>query len=645
VRILKWTAGIFLLLVVAGVLTVAFTGLNPLRGPISRLTQAKTGRELLIEGNLRPVWSWVHPRIRAERISFANPSWAKEKYLVTADAVEITLNALPLLTGRVVLPEVHLEKPVVALEQDAEGRKSWVLNDKPKQESRVHIRRLTLDHGHLIYDDALADINLRAELATDQSGIAFTTHGEYHGLPLAASGHGGPVLALRDDDGSPFPLKGEAKIGDTAIKVDGSITELIGLTGIDMAIQLSGKSMDELYKIINVPFPTTRAYTTSGHLMREKNMVRYEKFTGKVGQSDLTGTFEFDTGGARPVMKGDLQSKVLDLADLGPIVGTHQPSKSGVLPDAPFDAKRWKSADADVKLRAGTLRRPDQLPLDNLSTRIKMQDAVLTLDPLEFGTAGGKLAGTIKLDGRPGTTIKGDAKIKVQRLQLSKLFPTVKVTQASVGDLSGAIELAGTGNSVARLLGTSNGKIGLYMEGGRVSELIMQMAAIDLWGITRVKLRGDRQVAIRCVVGDFGVKDGVMETNALVFDTEVVNISGHGRINLKTEELDLTLVPEPKDPSLVSLRSPLYIRGTFSKPRVAPDMKSIAARGIGAAAMAIINPLLAVIPLLNEGEGKDSNCAQLIAELSSQAKSAAAKLPGSASAGASRPAESAASAK
>jgi AsmA protein len=623
VRILKWTVGIFLLLVAAIVLTVALTGLNTLRGPVSRIATENTGRELLIEGNLKPVWSWVHPRIRAERVSFANPSWAKEKYLLKADAVELTLSVLPLAAGRVVLPEVHLEKPVLALEQDAEGRKSWILNDKPNQQSRVHVRHLTLDQGQLVYDDALAEVSLRAELATDQTGIGFTTHGEYHGLPLAASGHAGPVLALRDESGAPFPLKGEAKIGDTAIKVDGSITELVGLAGIDMAIQLSGKSMDELYKIINVPFPTTPAYTTSGRLVREKSAVRYEKFTGKVGDSDLAGTFEFETGGARPLMKGDLRSKVLDLADLGPVVGTDQPRKSGVLPDAPFDATRWRSADADVKLRAGTLRRPEQLPLDDLSTRIRMQDAVLTLDPLEFGAAGGKLAGTIKLDGREGTTLQGDAKIKIQRLQLGKLFPTVKVTQASVGDLSGAIELAGTGNSVARLLGTSNGKVGLYMEGGRVSELIMQMAAIDLWGITRVKLRGDRQVAIRCVVGDFGVKDGIMETNALVFDTEVVNISGDGRINLKTEELDLTLVPEPKDPSFASLRSPLYIRGTFSKPQVAPDMKQIAAKGLGAAAMAIINPLLAVIPLLNEGEGRDSNCGQLIGELTASARSSA----------------------
>jgi AsmA protein len=441
------------------------------------------------------------------------------------------------------------------------------------------------------------------------------------------------VLALRGSDGGPFPLAGEARIGDTAVKVDGRITELIGLAGLDMQIELRGKSMDQLYKVIHVAFPTTSPYVTSGRLVREDGVVRYENFTGKVGKSDLAGTLQVDMKGERNAMTGDLRSKVLDLADLGPVVGTRQgrpearANKTGVLPDAPFDAKRWKSVDADVKLKAGTLRRPEQLPLDDLNTRIRMQDAVLSLDPLEFGTAGGKLAGTIRLDGR-GEAIKGDAKIRVQKLQLAKLFPTVQVTKAAVGDLSGAIELAGTGNSVAKLLGTSNGKIGLFMDGGRVSELVMQMVAIDVWGMTRVKLRGDRQVAIRCVAGDFGVKNGVMETNALVFDTSVVNVSGLGTIDLGKETLDLTLNPEPKDSSLVSLRSPLYIRGSFSKPKVSVDMKEIAAKGVGAAVLAIVNPLLALLPLVSEGEGKDSNCAQLFAELSAESRRTAAEQQG-----------------
>ena len=627
VRFLKWTAVAFAILVVAAVAGIALGGLDALRGPIARITQDKTGRELRIEGSLRPVWSWLHPRIRAERVSFANPGWANGKWLLQADAVELTVEVLPLLLGRIVMPEVALERAVVDLEEDAQGRKSWVLDERPHKESRVSIRRLTLDHGQLVYDDAVRDISLHAELETDPSGIRFTTKGKYHGLPMTAAGHGGPVLALKAAD-QPYPLKGEAKIGDTAAQVDGKITGLIGLSGLDMAIQLSGQSMDQLYKVIGVAFPTTSPYTTSGHLIRDHRLVRYENFTGKVGKSDLAGTLQVDTSGDRPVMSGDLHSKVLDLADLGPVVGARSDKKkSGVLPDAPFEAKRWQSVDADVKLVAGTLRRPEQLPLDDLKTRIRMKDAVLTLDPLEFGAAGGKLGGSIRLDGSK-EPIRGQANVHVQSLQLAKLFPTVKVTKASVGDLSGAIELAGTGNSVAHLLGSANGKIGLFMDGGRVSELVMEMVAIDIWGMTRVKLKGDKQVPIRCVVGDFGVKDGIMQTNALIFDTEVVNVTGQGQVDLKHERLDLTLNPHPKDPSLLSLRSPLYIRGTFSKPEVAPDMKNIAAKGVGAAVLAIVNPLLAVLPLISEGKGKDSPCGKYIAELSEESRKAAAKAPG-----------------
>ncbi|HEX2566411.1 MAG TPA: AsmA family protein [Burkholderiales bacterium] len=638
-RALKWIVGIFGVVFIACFLFLFF-GLNTLRGPIARAVEKSTGRELVIR-DIRPLWSWIHPRIRIDGITFANAPWAKEKYLLSADSAVVTLSGFPLVAGHVVLPEVHLVKAQVNLEQDADGRKNWILEREPKPQkaSRIQVKKLTLDQGVLTYNDAGRDISVRADLSTDTSGVGFQVQGKHAGLPLAASGHGGPVLSLRDDDGTPYPLKAQAKIGDTAAAVDGNITGLIGLSGIDMNVQLSGKTMEQLYDILGVAFPHTSPYSTAGHLVRSGTKIRYENFTGKVGDSDLAGTLEVDTSGERPVMRGDLVSKVLDLADLGPVVGTQKTKGKGVLPDAPFDAKRWKSVDADVRLRAGKIERPEQLPIENLSTRIRMQDAVLTLDPLEFGVAGGRLIGPIRLDGRAGDSIRADAKIRVDKLQLSKLFPTLKVTKASVGAISGAVELAGQGNSVANMLGTANGKIGVYVNGGQVSELIMQAAAMDLWGVAKVYLKGDQQIPIRCVVGDWGVKNGVMQTNALVFDTQVVNVGGSGDINLKNEQLDLTFFPEPKDKSLASLNSPLYVRGTFGDPQVRPDTKKLVAKGAGALIMGILNPLLAVVPLVNEGPGKDSNCGKLIAEATSKtgAATATASSARSASSGASGP--------
>src|SRR5580765_1075931 len=607
---LKWTVGIVLALVVALALFVSF-GLNTLRGPISRAVSNATGRELVIDGKIRAVWSWVHPRFRVEKVTFANADWAKEDYVFSADAVEAEVRLLPLLRGLVVLPQVRLEGAEVNLEQDEEGRRNWILDtqrDKEKKDSRVSIGLLTLDQGHLSYADAALDIDLQADLNTDQTGVVFAVVGTYQGLALSASGHSGPVLSLRDES-SPFALEAEAKIGDTQAKVDGTITGLVGLKAIDTRVSVSGTTMEELYWIVNLALPSTKPYSTTGHLTRKGTLVRYDDFTGKVGGSDIAGFLQVDTAGKRPVMQGDLQSKVVDLADLGVIVGTAEPKEDGVLPDQPFDPARWDSVDADVRVKAGTIRRPEQLPLQNLSARIQMKDRVLTLNPLEFGIAGGTFAGPVTLDGRKDV-IQADLQMRVQRLQLGQLFPTIQSNKASVGDIGGLVELKGAGNSVAQMLGSSNGKIGFFMDGGGISKFMMELVAMDVWGVAKVKLQGDKPVEVRCAVADFSVKDGVMSTNAFLFDTAVVKVEGGGTINLKTEEMDLKLNPRPKDSSVASLHSPVYVRGTLGHPKPMPDVQRLAAKGVGAVLMGIINPLLAVLPLVKEGKGDDSPCNQ-----------------------------------
>ncbi len=614
VRVLKWTGVVLLALLAALALFVVF-GLHTLKGPITRAVTSATGRELRIEGDFRPVWSWVHPRFRAEKVSFANPEWATEDTMFQAEAVEANIKLLPLLIGHVVVPEVHLVRPVVNLELDEEGRKNWIMDRDQKEKkdsgSRIHIQHLTLDHGQLAYLDPGRGMDLEVELATDAGGVAFKAKGKYKDMPATAEGRGGQVLGLKDSD-TPFPIDAAAKVGDTAFKLKGTITNVAQLSAYDLAIDVQGKTMADLYDVIGIAFPETSQYRTQGRLVRGDHMIRYEKFTGTVGSSDVAGTLQFDTGGKRTFMHGELTAKKLDLADLGAVVGTNQARKSGVLPDMPFDARRWTSIDADVSIKAGSIERPKQLPLEHLATRIQMRDQVLTLDPFEFGMAGGKVAGIVRMDGQK-EPIAATTRLRVKDLELPKLFPTIKEGQKSIGDINGLIELDGRGDSVGKMLGSANGKVGLFLDGGKISRFMMELAALDLWGVARAKLKGDEPIEIRCAIADFAVSDGLMRTNAFVFDTEVVNIQGAGTVNLKTEGLDLTLKPEPKDRSLASLNSPLYVRGTFGAPKPSADFKRMTAKGVGALVMGVLNPLLAVLPLMQEGKGKDSPCAELIA--------------------------------
>ena len=623
-RVLKWTGGIIFALLVALALFIAF-GLHTLKGPITRAVSNATGRELVIDGNLRPVWTWVHPRFRAEKVRFANPDWATESYMFQADAVEASVELMPLFIGRVVLPEVHLQRPIINLEIDEEERKNWLLKADEQKEggSRISILALTFDEAQLSYDDAIREISLDSELATDASGVNFKTKGIYHGLPTTAEGRGGPVLALKDTNDA-YPLEASGKVGGTSVKAKGTITNVAQLSALGLAIELRGKTMSELYDVIGIAFPETTPYTTRGRLVKGDHMIRYEKFSGTVGESDIAGTLQFELGGKRAFMHGALDSKVLNLADLGPLVGTDQPKEEGVLPDMPFDSDRWDSIDADVKMKAGSIKRPKQLPLEHLAARVQMRDKVLTLDPFEFGIAGGTIAGTVKMDGQQDP-IAGNVNLRVKDLDLPKFFPTIKEGQTSIGNINGLIELVGRGDTVAELLGASNGKVGVYLDGGKISRFMMELVAMDVWGVARVKLKGDDTIDIRCAIADFGVKDGLMRPNAFVFDTQVVNVEGGGSVNLKTEQMDVTLNPHPKDRSVASLNSPLYVRGTFGAPKVAPDWKKMGVRGAGAIAMGILSPVLAVLPLMQEGKDKESPCAQLIAEATKSAKQSAAE--------------------
>ena len=49
-----------------------------------------------------------NPAILADGIEFANPEWAKDRNLVTAEAAEIDIRLWPLLRGHVVLPLITL---------------------------------------------------------------------------------------------------------------------------------------------------------------------------------------------------------------------------------------------------------------------------------------------------------------------------------------------------------------------------------------------------------------------------------------------------------------------------------------------------------------------------------------------------------
>lgn len=648
-RLRYWILAIVVLPPVFAVLFIALFGWNWLRAPIERAVLDNTGRVLSIQGDLGVGWGWPLPHLRAGGVHFANPAWAGEPRMLIADAVDITIDLPQLLRGRLVLPEVQLGGAMVFLEQGSDGRKSWLLDQGQQDEdARIRIGRLRLDNATLGFDDVAGKTHIRAKLSTRSAAdsadadtdVVFNAQGTYRGLRMKAQGSGGPVLALRDDS-TPYPLTIDATLGQTRVRADGNITGLLEPTAVDMQLALSGDSLEQLYVLLGIALPNTSDYVTAGHLVLEGNQWRYDKFVGRLGQSDLAGSVQLAIGSERPTLVAQLQSEVLDLTDLGPLIGARTGSVAAarqrtaaaaaaprrVLPDLPFNTERWNSLDAEVSLHASTIRRRGALPLDALDTHLSLRNSVLTLDPLDFAVAGGHFKGVVTLDGsrRP---IQAHARMQARKLQIARLFPTFDLGKSTIGQLDGAFDLAGSGDSVGSMLAGSSGSLSLVVAGGEVSQLMMEKAGVHLWEILQLSQSGDRLIKLRCAVADFDVRKGQMQIEALVFDTAVTTIVGTGSIDLGRETLDITLNQNTKNTSPLALRSPIHVRGSLALPVVAVDKTAVAARALGAIALGMVNPLLALIPLIDPGPGKDSDCAELVRQARAVLPNGAKSAPG-----------------
>src|SRR3546814_1739162 len=152
------------------------------------------------------------------------------------------------------------------------------------------------------------------------------------------------------------------------------------------------------------------------------------------------------------------------------------------------------------------------------SDLLLLESGLLRLQPLNFGVAGGDIRSDIRMDARE-SPIRTRADIAARNLNLAPMLPRVELAQDAIGKLGGDIVLSGNGNSVAAMLGSSDGTAVVGMGRGQISNLVMELAGLDIAEALKFLIQGDRKIPIRCAFGDFVVEDGLMTATALAFDT------------------------------------------------------------------------------------------------------------------------------
>ena len=637
--------------VVVGIIAIAaavFYATFDLRKAKNYITTAvskATGRQLLINGDLKLYLGWI-PRVTANRIQFANAGWSKQPQMAEIADLDAQIDLWQLLTRfRLVLPTVTLSQPKIVLEKNSTGTANWQFTAAPtgpQQRSEFPIiEKLIIKDGTLSFDNQ--QTNTRIELKVYeaegvgflQQPVKFRAKGIYQNLPLTLTLDAGSYETLRSSK-RPYPLRIDVGAGNLTAKIEGNLTEPLAMKGEDVMLDLQGDDMAKLYPLIHLVFPSTRRYRLKGHLKHEGDVWSFSNFTGRVGESDLAGNITVDTAPKRPFMKADLVSNTLDFDDLAGFIGGNPgsaPAKQGseeqkqhaaaekdddrLFPDQRYNLERLRSMDADVKLRATRILAP-KLPIDNLNAKLTLNDGVLNFAPARFGVANGRVEIYSRFDGsKAPSQVKIDARLR--RLDLKRFLAKSSIGQKALGPIGGRIMLTGAGESFRDLMATASGNSFFTMSGGEISKLVVELAGLDVAHALSVVVSGDKPIPIHCAMLDLQGDNGQMAVQKLVFDTPTSVISGGGNIDLRDEKVNVVILPAPKHFSPLSLRSYVRVSGGFKNISVFPDPIKT---GTDSLFKKIVNVLMLLgtspIQPRDFGQGEDVDCDAMFAELRKQ---------------------------
>ena len=290
----------------------------------------------------------------------------------------------------------------------------------------------------------------------------------------------------------------------------------------------------------------------------------------------------------------------------GPALPTRRPGK--VLPNRPFDLAALRVMDAQVLIDIAEVDLNTHWlePLRPLHTRLELAGGVLTLHDLDARTGQGRLAGQVSLDGR-GALALWTAALRWDGVKLERWLHLARTEGQPPwvsGKLGGRARLTGQGRSTAEILASLHGTFSTELSAGSVSHLAIEAAGLDLAQALGLLVVGDDALPVGCAVADLVAEHGVFRPRVMVLDTTDSALWVDGTLSLATEALDLRAVVSPKDFSPLALRSPLRVRGSFAHPSVSLDAGRMAPRLAAAALLALVNPLAALIPLIDTGDAE-----------------------------------------
>ena len=470
---------IIALVIVAAIVIPFFIPMEKYKAEITAQAEKATGRQLVISG---PLSLSLFPSIavNAEGVTFSNAPGAKYPQMASLDRLHVSLKLLPLISGSIVIDGFELDKPVIHLEKNAQGKGNWELDMASSQEPAAttepastsgggmdFLNDLTLDNvrlvdGSVTYDDA------QTGQSQQISGINAAVSLPRYAGPMNFDGSLNWNNEKIDLKASVANLKSFLDGGSEAVtaKIDSSkvSTSYEGTAAISPSLAMDGKVDLDVPSVrglaawagtpLDMPGDGLGPLKIEGQLKVAGSTYAFENANLSLDDLKGKGRVAVNTGGPRIKVTGALDTAALDLNPYMPPPTTT--TERFEWSTEPMDFSGLKAADLDMSFTTQALK-VRNITIGKSDLSLKLDNGLLTATLAKMDLYKGSGNGSVIVNARNDTPVI-QANFDLKGVQAEPLMKDAAEIDRLTGTFSTNFGITASGKSQKDIVATLNGK-------------------------------------------------------------------------------------------------------------------------------------------------------------------------------------------
>jgi len=466
--------------------------------------------------------------------------------------------------------------------------------------------------GESEYVFALNDIRFDTH---GQEPVTLAAQGLHNELQFKLDAQAGRLEELLDAV-QPYPLNLQITRSGLSGSFQGTIKKPLADTAIVGDLNVKGR-LPVIGQAAHVQLTREQSADLSGKLAVSHGDLRLTNVVARTDGSVVNGDL-FYQAGKSPKLTINSSGSSINLAPfLEKQVKPEQnasksrPPRDRIVPDLALDFGKQSTLAAVVAIKDLSVKY-NESPIAMVNARVTADKGVLRLDPLEFRSVIDDSSVSSRFEVNSSSQPSSARfELEARNINFGEILRKLKVTNEVAGTLNFNMNLNGQGKTLREVIGSANGETQIVADKGSIPKW-----ALEIWGGDLVRLvipinwLEDPLSDLNCAVARFNWEDGIMRSQTLLADTKRVTVAGEVVVNWQNEQVEGLFKPQPKDPTLFHLGTPIRLSGTLAQPKTGSAESGM--YRLGKWAIGLSNPATLVVLFGDVGAKEKNPCAALL---------------------------------